>query len=367
MTTLVTGVSGFLGQEILKTIIERKNESFILLLREKSFHQFKSTLKDHSHIRLVKGHLQHPDLFVDTRELERAKNEVTKVIHLAALYDLKAAKERLYKTNVIGTQNILFFCEEAKNLKQIVYASTIAVAGNVEGPYSVNDYDLGQDHPNAYARTKFEAEGLVRHFSQRHADVKVDIIRLGVIVGHSQTGEFLKEDGPYYFFKNIGRVLNHVPVLTKLSFVPFPINGDAVFPLVPVDCAAAIFWKNYDQEGQGLNCCYAISKEAPTLKGFLEDFLSHIQMPMKVVPLPGGNLSQRFLKKGLQAIQVPEALSDYLYLKTKFIEDEPTGSSKLRGGEICSYPSYKEAFFAKVQRTYLPNIKSSGNQCEGRL
>lgn len=352
MSTLVTGASGFLGKEFLKGIKERANESFILLLREASYNKLLSELKEYPHITLAKGHLQHPDLFIDTRELEKAKNEVTKVVHLAALYDLKASKERLYKSNVIGTQNVLFFCQEAKNIKKIQYASTIAVAGNVEGPYSNQDFDLGQDHPNPYARTKFEAEGLVRKYAQRNQEVQVDIIRLGVIVGHSQTGEFIKEDGPYYFFKNIGRVLNNIPILTKLSIVPFPFEGAAIFPIVPVDCAANAFWKLYERSQGGLVCRYAISDHAPSMKVFLEDFLEEIKMPMKVVPLPSNKIGQGLLKKGLKAIQIPEALTDYLYLKTKFINME----SGADAGTLCSYPEFKKSFFDAVIKKYLPKV-----------
>lgn len=353
MSTLVTGASGFLGQEILEEIKKRKNESFILLLREESFKKYSEILKEFPHVKLAKGHLQHPDLFIDTRELEKAKDEVTNVIHLAALYDLKASKERLYKTNVIGTQNVIFFCQEAKNLKKLLYASTIAVAGNVDGPYTNQDYDLGQEHPNPYAKTKFEAEGLVRKFSNNNKKIQIDIIRLGVIVGHSKTGAFLKEDGPYYFFKNIGRVLNNVPILTKLSVVPFPFEGDAIFPIVPVDCAAQAFWKQYDEDHEGLKCQYAIAENAPSMKSFLEDFLIELKMPMKVIPLPSTKIGQGLLKKGLGAIQIPEALTDYLYLKTKFInissEAEPDDS-------VCSYSQFKRPFFDAVIKKYLPRV-----------
>lgn len=355
MTTLVTGASGYLGQEYLKIIIKDVENKYLLLLREGSFLKLSKELKDYPHIELAKGHLQHPDLFVDTRKLEKAKNEVRRVIHLGALYDLSASKEDLYKSNVIGTQNVLFFCGNCLNLKNLVYASTIAVAGDASGPFCEEDYDLGQRLPNDYAQTKFDAEGLVRNWSKGHADTQVDVLRFGVIVGDSQTGEFLKEDGPYYFFKNIGNVLTKAPVLTKLKVVPFPFNGKAVFPMVTVDEAAQAIGGVLESKHIGLKCFHVISENVPAMKKFLEDFLSFIGKPMKVVPLPNNPLGVKLLEKSLILFEMPTALVDYLYLKVLFKTDNYKSLLVQKDYEV-----FKKAFFSKVVERYLKGYSATG-------
>src|SRR3546814_17527384 len=63
----------------------------------------------------------------------------------------------------------------------------------------------GLDDP--YLRTKHESEGLVREEKR----IKWRIYRPGMVVGHSQTGEMDKIDGPYYFFTLIKKLREMLP------------------------------------------------------------------------------------------------------------------------------------------------------------
>ncbi|MCF8059627.1 MAG: SDR family oxidoreductase [Bacteriovoracaceae bacterium] len=349
MTTLLTGASGFLGGKYLEIIKEQIDEEYILLLRDRSFDRLSVELEDYPHIHLVRGGLQHPDLFVETHdksEIFEKLKLVDTVIHLAALYDFNATKERLYKNNVIGTQNVLFFSEYCPNIKKFIYASTIAISGDFEGPFSEDDFDLSQSFPNPYAKTKFEAEGLVRKWAKKNIGVQVDILRFGVIVGDSLTGKFDKSDGPYYFFKNIGNLLNKVPHLSLLNFVPFPFEGKAIFPLVPVDFAAKAIHEIGQLNHSGLKCFHIIAKNAPRMENFLEDFLREMGRPMKVVALPPIGPIKSFLGKSLRVFNIPEALVDYLYFKTKFINryyDQEFGENSR-----ADYASFNHVFFKEA-------------------
>ncbi|MCR9205849.1 MAG: SDR family oxidoreductase, partial [Halobacteriovoraceae bacterium] len=222
MSTLITGISGFVGKHLLNDIKKKSDENYFLLLRDRSFDKMEKELSDFPHLIPVRGYLHHPDLLTETENWKRCKKEVQTVIHLAALYDLEAAKESLYLANVVGTQNVLFYCSQIKNLKNLVYASTIAVAGDFEGPYSEHDFDMGQSFGNSYAKTKFEAEGLVRKWAIENIKVQTDILRYGIIVGDSKKGEFQKEDGPYFFFKNVSKVMERLPKHISFPYVPFP-------------------------------------------------------------------------------------------------------------------------------------------------
>lgn len=351
MRTLITGASGYLGLEFLKSVIEDEKKFYLLLVRDKAFQRLSKQLKNYPHIELAKGSLHHPDLFIDTRKLEKAKKEVTHIIHLGALYDLKAPKEKLYKSNVIGTQNVLFFCDQCSQLKGLTYASTIAIAGDASGPFSENDFDLGQKFQNPYAQTKYEAEALVRDWSSRNVAIQVDVLRFGVIVGHSKTGEFTKEDGPYYFFKNIGNLFSKVPALTKLQVVPFPFNGKAIFPMVTVDEAAMAIKSVSGRKHLGLSCFHVISKNAPTMKRFLEDFLGSLNRPMKVIALPSNRMAIKVLEKALEVFDMPSALIDYLYLKVNF---RCENYENLTGRE--NYENYKDVFFLEIKKRYLADF-----------
>ena len=68
-------------------------------------------------------------------------------------------------------------------------------------------FDEGQSLPHAYHRTKYESERLVRE----GVEAKTLVFRPGIVVGHSETGEMDKIDGPYYYFKLLQRLRHALP------------------------------------------------------------------------------------------------------------------------------------------------------------
>ena len=76
------------------------------------------------------------------------------------------------------------------------------MSGRYRGLFREDMFDEGQKLGDPYSRTKFESEKLVRD----EATVPWRVYRPGIVVGHSQTGEMDKIDGPYYFFKVIQRL-----------------------------------------------------------------------------------------------------------------------------------------------------------------
>lgn len=349
MSVLVTGISGFVGLSLLEKLKEKTETRFYLLLRDRSYEKYKEILKDFDHLIPVRGNITHPDLILDTRVIETLKEEVNTVIHLAALYDLGAKKEELYLSNVVGTQNILFFCSQLKKVK-LIYASTIAVSGDFEGPYDENDYDLGQKFSNPYGKTKFDAEGLVRSWFHDHSTSQVDILRFGIVVGNSLTGEFIKEDGPYYFFKNISKVVKSWPKKVKLPFLPFPFKGKALFPLIPVDIAANCCSTILDKNKGGLSCYHIISNEEPSLKEFLEDFLFEFGHKMNVVSIPESQFVKRGLEKGFSLLQIPKDLSLYLYMPALYRHQR--WNKEFPECKIMAYESFRKPLLSQVVKTY---------------
>src|ERR1700716_4046733 len=90
-------------------------------------------------------------------------------------------------------------------------------------------FEEGQDLSHPYYETKYASEKLVRD----EAKVPYRISRPGIIIGHSQTGEADKIDGPYYAFKILQRLRSSLPEW-------FPLVGPEGWPLnlVPVDFVA---------------------------------------------------------------------------------------------------------------------------------
>ena len=103
---------------------------------------------------------------------------------------------------------------EAVEAGRVHMVSSIAAAGLYKGTWREDMFDEAQDVDNhPYFRTKHESERVVREECTRPWRV----YRPGIVVGHSETGEMDKVDGPYYFFKLIRRIRQIVP-----QWMPMP-------------------------------------------------------------------------------------------------------------------------------------------------
>ncbi len=109
------------------------------------------------------------------------------------------------------------------------HTSSIAVAGSYKGVFQEDMFDEEQKLPHHYHRTKYESEKLVRE----GVKAKTLVFRPGIVLGHSETGEMDKIDGPYYFFKLLQRLRDALPQWFPLAG---PEGGQT--DMVPVDFVA---------------------------------------------------------------------------------------------------------------------------------
>ena len=135
-----------------------------------------------------------------------------------------AESQRL--ANVEGTRHMVEFAD-AVEAGRVHMVSSIAAAGLYKGTWREDMFEEAEDldtHP--YFRTKHESEAVVRNELERPWRV----YRPGIVVGHSETGEMDKIDGPYYFFKLIRRIRSAVP-----QWMPMPGVEGREINIVPVD------------------------------------------------------------------------------------------------------------------------------------
>ncbi|MBE1576137.1 SDR family oxidoreductase [Amycolatopsis roodepoortensis] len=228
-TFLVTGATGLIGRQFTRLLLTRDDvDKVALVVRASSRDKLAKLVNAWPHperVTLVTGDLGEPLLGVAQEDRERLRG-VDHVVHLAALYDLTADDEASIKANVEGTAQVIALAAEL-NAGCLHHVSSVAVAGDHEGMFTEEMFDVGQRLITPYHRTKFEAERLVRE----QQDVPWRVYRPSVVVGNSATGEMDKIDGPYYLFPAISRLagLPDVPIVG-------PDLGDT--NVVPVDYVA---------------------------------------------------------------------------------------------------------------------------------
>lgn len=234
---LVTGFPGFVAKHLLKRLIVLQPDvTFYLLIQahlsgvaEDSVAQLERELPEfEGRWELVEGDITAVRLGMEEAKHRELLAKTATVWHLAAIYDLAVPERVAYKVNVGGTMQILDFCQACAGLKRLNYISTCYVSGEREGTVYEDELDAGQRHQNHYETTKFWAEVEVR---RRAADIPTVILRPGIIMGDSRTGETDKYDGPYFLMKLVQRMPEWLPL-------PNIGRGQARVNLIPIDFAA---------------------------------------------------------------------------------------------------------------------------------
>src|SRR6476659_4204662 len=228
--SLVTGFPAFTAQRLARRLVQKHpDEKIFLLSRDKFLAQagaFVDTLGDaRSRIEVLEGDVADMDLGLGGGEYKALAAEVTAIHHTAAVYYLGAKRELVERVNIDGTRTMLDLAADCTRLRRFVHWSTAQVSGARSGVILEEELDCGQRFRNVYEETKFRAERMVRDAARR---LPVTILRPGIIVGDSKSGEIDKFDGPYYLLVLI--VSSPIDV-----HLPLPGRGSSPLNLVPID------------------------------------------------------------------------------------------------------------------------------------
>jgi NAD(P)-dependent dehydrogenase (short-subunit alcohol dehydrogenase family) len=226
LSYFVTGATGFIGRHLVAELLKREGTIYVLV-REGSRGKVDSLVQRlgaaEGRIVPVTGDLSKPALGV-----EGFTERVDHFFHLAAVYDMTADEDAMERANIDGTRHVVEFANSI-DVGRFHHTSSIAVAGGYKGVFQEDMFDEDQPLPHAYHRTKYESERLVREGVQ----ARTLVFRPGIVVGHSETGEMDKVDGPYYFFKLLQKLRHALPEWAPLAG---PQGGET--NLVPVDFVA---------------------------------------------------------------------------------------------------------------------------------
>jgi long-chain acyl-CoA synthetase len=231
---LLTGATGFLGARIGRLILERTDHRLALLVRGRDEADARRRLERAwggaagSRVRVIRGDLSLPLLGLELPAYAELVCGLTHIIHAAAELRLDGSLEELRRSNVRGTARLLELARRVHadhGLKRFAHVSTAYVAGCRGGEVREDDLSDACGFSNAYERTKFEGERLVR---RAMAELPVSVFRPGMVVGDSTSGEIRAFNTVY--------VPLRLYLTGKLKLIP--AGPDLPVNIVPVDYVA---------------------------------------------------------------------------------------------------------------------------------
>lgn len=384
MNYLVTGGTGFLGRFLIPLLLERKDSKVYVLVRKGSEEKFEGLVErlqaPRARLVPVTGDLTRKAL-VSAADRRRFKGRLDHIFHLAAVYDMNMTDEVADAVNNEGTRNVVAFANsigsrEAKT-PTLHHVSSVAVAGALfEGTFTEDMFDEGQALTHPYYRTKFQSEAIVRE----HARVPWRVYRPGMVVGHSETGEMDKIDGPYYFFKAIQRVRDRVP-----KWMPLLGEEGGYMPIAPVDFVVRAMDYIAHQDGLDGQAFFLLQTPMPTVGDLLAALVRAAHGPDMVArtgllqKIPGSlrlgvrrtvagiPFSDKLDRLASRTLGVPLSTLGYAGNRARFDDSRARAALEGSGIECPKIEDYAENlwryweahmdFDVKVPRRLLPRAK----------
>lgn len=231
-TFFITGFPGFIATRLVAGLA-RAGSYFVLLVQPPFVDQARleavrlseATGRDLSDFTIVEGDITKPNLGLSVQDSEITRDVVTRVFHLAAVYDLAVPRDIAQEVNVGGTRNVNAFARSLRRLRHYHHVSTCYVAGKREGRIFETELRHEAGFRNFYEESKYQAEMEVESLK---SELPITIHRPAVVCGDSTTGETAKYDGVYYL---IFYLLQWPSGLSLLNIG----NHEVSLNLVPID------------------------------------------------------------------------------------------------------------------------------------
>src|SRR5687767_7101395 len=231
---LVTGFPNFRARAMLAELLRADAKATVyVLVRVKFAREAEQALSEldrplRARVVPIEGDAAAMDLGLSGKEYGALAAEVTRIHHIAQVTYAGTDRAMAEAVNIGATREIVELGRICRRLRAIVMHSSAMVSGNRTGLVLEQELNAGQSFRTPVEETLARAERLVRAAMK---ELPVAVLRPTQIVGHSESGEVDRFDGPYLLILLLVSSPQDFPVL-------LPTRGDAPMHLVPIDYVA---------------------------------------------------------------------------------------------------------------------------------
>lgn len=280
MKYLITGASGFIGSNLAKKLLEKKENNIIGIDNMNDYYDVKlkedrkKELEKHSNYKFYREDISNKEKIMEIFEKERPDYVINLAAQAGVRYSIDHPDAYIF-SNLVGFYNILEACR-CYPVKKLLFASSSSVYGaNKKVPFSTDD---PVDHPiSLYAATKKSDELMAYAYSHLY-HIPVTGLRFFTVYGPNG-----RPDMAYYSFtKNIIegnpiKVFNHGDMYRDFTYIDDIVLG--IIKILPLTIEK--------DENTTLYKIYNIGNNHPVkIMDFIHILEKHIGKEAKKIYLP---------------------------------------------------------------------------------
>ena len=366
MTYFVTGATGFIGRHLVERLLEREGKIHVLV-REGSTEKLDELIErwgQPDRIVPVVGDLTEPKLGVSDEQISgRAQGQGRPL--LPPRRDLRHDRRRRAQRPAQRRRHAQRGRPRQRDRGGAPSTTSprSPPPATVQGPLPRGHVRRGPAARHPYHRTKFESEKLARD----PAKGPWRVYRPAIVVGHSQTGEMDKIDGPYYFFKAIQKARHYLPEW-------FPLIGPELgyTNIVPVDYVAAALDHIAHQPGLDGQAFHLTDPKGQRSGEVLNTFARAAHAPQLAMridkrltdALPKGALSMLMKLPALKEVRkavladfgIPDEVIEYVGLTAQFDTRDTERALEGSGIEVPPLDTYADKLWDYWERNLDPDL-----------
>ena len=149
--TLITGADGHVGKALANSLLGHSNDELLLFVRGDKCGKL-GALAENKRCRIIQGDLRDAQPFsaVDG-------NQVTGILHCAAVTNFAVDRKTAQDVNVDGTEKLIRFADDCPQLRRFGLVSSLYAAGLRDGVIAEEACDNSAPFANHYEWSKWSA------------------------------------------------------------------------------------------------------------------------------------------------------------------------------------------------------------------